>query len=226
MHFEIRDFNEATTYFGGQGATEWEELAEVFAELTPHFQASGQAGRLGRAIFDPKGTNAALTLNAKRRGWASVPVPEKLTMFGVDWDAGKGATLAEWQFSNYPFLWNNVIRTQAVVSGGVHLAGVSEIRALVVVTKSGSLPASNSTLYFEQAEAQLDAVFRLGAFSLPVRLVGLDLEVGVDEVDAIWSTYSGRYGRVAATRKEVRAKVSRASRASKYGVTRCQVTLP
>lgn len=225
MHFEIRDFNEATTYFGGLGAREWEDLDSVLAELPPHFQASGQAGKSGTVIFDPKGTNAALTASAKERGWVSVPVPDSLRMFGVDWDAGKGSTLAEWQFSNYPFLWNNVIRTQAVVSGGVTLEGVSETRALVVVTKTGALPASNSTLYFEQAEAQLNAVFRLGAFSIPIRLVGLGFESDVTEADAVWSEYANRYGRLAQMRSAVRVQVTRSTRRTKYGVNRCTVTV-
>ena len=145
-------------------------------------------------------------------------------MFGVDWDAGKGNTLAEWQFSNYPFLWNNVIRTQAVMSGGVRLSGVSETRALVVVTKSGALPASNSTLYFEQAEAQLNAVFRLGAFSLPVRLVGLGLEPETREMDAVWSEYPNRYGRAASRRSDVRVRITWSKARSKYGVSSCRVT--
>lgn len=218
MDFLVRDFNGAADHFSAAGAAEWSELEAVLAGLKPHFQASDQARRIGAPIFDPKGTNAALTLGAVERGWVpAVPVPTELTMFGVDWDAGKGSTLAEWQFSNYPFLWNNVIRTQAVVTGKARLAGVGATKALVVVTKSGLLPASNSTLYYEQAEAQLGAVMGSGAFSLPIRLVGLTVRDGAEEIDARWTVYPGRYARAHTTRSDIRMAVVWSSRRSKYG---------
>ena len=217
MDIEIRDFNTADEYFEGGGAAEWAELEGVLQNLEPHLQASDQAGITGTPIFDPKGTNAALNAAAKALGWITVPVPRSLTMFGKDWDAGKGSTLAEWQFSNYPFLWNNVIRTQAVVTGQVALQGVGTTGALVVVAKSGAFPASQSTLYFEQARAQLDAVFRLGAFSLPVRLIGLMIPTGVTRLPLVWSTYSGRNSRTPLTRENVEALVTWGTRPSRYG---------
>jgi hypothetical protein len=223
VDFKLRDFNGADTYFDAAGSAEWNDLSEVLAELRPHLQASDQKGKVGAPIFDPKGTNAALTALAKERGWLTVPVPLELTMFGNDWDAGRGSTLAEWQFSNYPFLWNNVIRTQAVIAGGVRLASVDETKALVVVTKGGEFPASNSTLYYEQAEAQLEAVFKTGAFSLPVRLIGLVLPEGAAEVDVVWTTYSARYGRAPETQEVKTMKVTGARNLSKYGVRRLSI---
>jgi hypothetical protein len=220
MDYKLRDFNDAAAYFGGPGSAEWIDIASILAELRLHLQASDQAGRVGSPIFDPKGTNAALTELARARGWVTVPVPVELTMFGTDWDAGKGSTLAEWQFSNYPFLWNNVIRTQAVMSGKVPLEGVDQTRALVVVTKGGEFPASNSTLYYEQAEAQLEAVFKTGSFSLPVRLVGLTVPADADCVEAVWSIYSNRYGRAPTSRDSQLMRVTRSRRRTKYGVRR------
>jgi hypothetical protein len=217
VHLVIRDFNAADTYFAGDGAAEWGELHDALSALAPHFQASDERGKVGRPIFDPKGTNAALHAAVQAEGWSVVPVPEELTMFGNDWDAGKGSTLVEWQFSNYPFLWNNVIRTQAVVTGKVGLAGVGTTRALVVVTKSGLFPASQSTLYFEQAAAQLDAVFKTGAFDLPVRLAGLAIPAGAQEIDAVWTEYGGRYSREPTKpREHVRMRVTW-GRPNQYG---------
>jgi hypothetical protein len=217
MLIEFRDFNNAEAYFAGNGSSEWSELQQVLDGLELHFQPSDQAGIQGTPIFDPKGTNAALTAGVQALGWAKVLVPEELTMFGTDWDAGKGATLAEWQFSNYPFLWNNVIRTQAVVSGQVALADVGTTEALVVVTKAGLFPASQSTLYYEQAEAQLEAVFKLGAFSLPVRLVKLTIDPEAQELDAVWSTYPGRYAREPLTREPAKMIVTWGMRRTQYG---------
>jgi hypothetical protein len=190
-----RDFNGSDAYFDGPGKNEWAEIADVIAAMPLHLQASDQARKVGSPIFDPKGTNAHLTDTAKARGWHAVPVPKELTVFGVDWDAGKNSTLAEWQFSNYPFLWNNVIRTEAVYKSKTALPAVGVAKALIVVTKSGIFPSSNSTLYFEQAAAQLDVVTKFQAFSVPIRLVGLTLPKGCVSTDAVWTDYGGRYHR-------------------------------
>jgi hypothetical protein len=171
--FDQADFNDAGAYFAGRGAAEWADLEVCIESLPLYLQPSGQRAKVGQPIFDPKATNAYLTNESHGRGWRKVPVPAGLTEFGTDWDAGKHETLAEWQFSNYPFLWNNVIRSEAVFKGETRLQGMMPIAALVVVTKSGMLPASNSTLYFEQARAQLNAVTTFGAFDLPIRLVVL-----------------------------------------------------
>jgi hypothetical protein len=226
METIIRDFNEAESYFASDGHSEWSDLERVLADLKPHFQASDQRGRVGSPIFDPKGTNTQLNAGVQALGWQVVPVPEELTMFGQDWDAGRGSTLAEWQFSNYPFLWNNVIRTQTVITGKVALAGVGMTRALVVVSKSGVFPASQSTLYYEQAEAQLEAVFKLGAFSIPVRLVGLTLQPDAPELEAVWSTYSGRYARAPITREDVTLKVTWSEQRTRYGARKATFGLP
>jgi hypothetical protein len=226
MDVEIRDFNTADEYFDGEGAAEWAEVEGVLQNLETHLHASDQAGIAGRPIFDPKGTNAALDAAVRALGWIAVPVPNALTMFGKDWDAGKGGTLAEWQFSNYPFLWNNVIRTQAVVTGQVVLHGVGTTCALIIVAKSGAFPASQSTLYFEQARAQMEAVFRLGAFSLPVRLVGLMAPPRATQLPVVWSTYSGRNSRVPLTREKVEATVTWGTRPSAYGTLKATFRVP
>jgi len=198
VDFLVSDFGGAREYFdGGPGSDRWAELESVLLDLVPQFQPSDQAGKIGAPIFDPKGTNLRLTTAAAAAGWRAIPVPSSLTEFGVDWDGGKGLVLAEWQFSNYPFLWNNVIRTEAVFQSEIVLPAMDgPIDALIVVTKSGAMPASNSTLYFEQAEAQLNTVTTLGVFRLPIRLVGLTVDASRAELELDWNQYSGRYSRV------------------------------
>jgi hypothetical protein len=217
MHFVLSDFNNATNYYAGAGAQEWRDLEEIIRQLPIFFQASQQAGLGGSPIFDPKATNAFLASQASTRGWHVIPVPHDLTEFGTEWDGGKGGTLAEWQFSNYPFLWNNVIRSEAVYKSKTQLAGLQSVKALVVVTKSGIFPSSNSTLYFEQARAQLEAVTKFGAFTIPIRLVGLTLPAGTAVTDVVWSEYPGRYSRAAAQQVTRRMAVTW-RQAGKYGV--------
>lgn len=196
MIFNLKDFNGAAEYFATTGFSHWQDLQSVIGSFLPQFQSSDQAGKIGVPIFDPKATNAKLTKGAAALGWDAIPVPTELRPFGVDWDGGKGPVLAEWQFSNYPFLWNNVIRTEAVFQSRAVLPGLDQpVEALVVVTKSGRFPASNSTLYYEQARAQLDTVTTLGVFNIPIRLVGLDVDPNATTLEIDWNQYSGRYGR-------------------------------
>ncbi len=198
MHYQFEDFNSAELIFDGPAKPLWDELHKVLSGLPLFLQPSDQAGKQGEPIFDPKATNAHLTHAAAGLGWHAIPVPKDLIMFGKDWDGGKGNVLAEWQFSNYPFLWNNVIRTEAIHSSQVTLPGMAPIDALVVVTKCGEFPASNSTLYYEQACAQLHGVTRYNTFSIPIRMVGLTVG-GASEVSAEWCQYPGRYSRAPAS---------------------------
>jgi len=196
MDYIVQDFNGAETYFTESGLLRWQELDKVVTGLHLQLQGSDQAGKVGSPIFDPKATNAALTSAAAAAGWSKVDVPSNLEPFGKDWDSGKGAVLAEWQFSNYPFLWNNIIRSEAVFQSQTVLPPLTHpAEALVIVTKSGSLPASNSTLYFEQAQAQIDTVTTLGVFGIPIRLIGLMVPSRATNVSADWNSYSGRYDR-------------------------------
>jgi hypothetical protein len=201
--FEIADFNGADTYLAGAGAAEWADLEAAATDLPLCLQASGQRGIVGRPIFDPKETNRVLTEQMAARGWKKILVPEGLRSFGMDWDGGKNATLGEWQFSNYPFLWNNVIRSEAVFKQQIALQGLNPIAALVIITKSGSLPASNSTLYFEQANAQLQAAAAFNAIEIPIRLVGLRLPAAATEADVVWTVYQGRTARAGVSEDRV-----------------------
>ncbi len=207
----------ATEYFADSGSDEWKEIAKIIHDLLPSFQASDQSGIQGLPIFDPKATNLALSAAATSMGWRQVPVPGALRAFGDDWDSGKNGILAEWQFSNYPFLWNNVIRTEAVFQQNIPLVGLQKTRALLIVTKSGIFPSSNSSLYYEQAKAQLDAATALKVFNIPIRLLGLSIPSKTASFDAIWTTYVGRTSRTVVESQFCEIAVSWTGRSSKYG---------
>lgn len=217
MQLEFTDYNLADEYFSKSGQVYWAELETILEEMPLQLQLSGQRGKSGVYIFDPKATNYRLTQAAANLGWHKVPVPAELQEFGLDWDSGKDEVLVEWQFSNYPFLWNNVIRTEAVVQPGIILERMANVRALVIVTKSGRLPASNSTLYYEQARAQLETVTRLGVFGIPIRLVGLMLAESATQLEANCNEHSARYSRTTVSSKLEEFDVVWGARAHRYG---------
>lgn len=201
MDYDIWDCNGASAYFDqGPGTPEWQSLARILEAMPLYLQASDQRNKVGVPIFDPKATNAHIERDIQADGWHKPVVPEGLQMFGVDWDGGRNATLAEWQFSNYPFLWNNVIRTEAVMRGKIRLPSLEPIAGLIEVTKCGAFPASNSALYFEQGRAQLETVMAFNIFRLPIRLVGLRLPTGTHQTPCVWTTYEARYNRVGVSR--------------------------
>ena len=140
VEYVISDFNGAESYLAGPGASEWRDLATIVSAMTLQLQPSDQAGLNRRPIFDPKATNLYLTNASQDFGWRKIPVPADLTEFGLDWDAGKGETLGEFQFSNYPFLWNNIIRTEGVFRSRTPLRGMRGVQAIVIITKSGMFP--------------------------------------------------------------------------------------
>jgi hypothetical protein len=195
VDFEVVDFNGAESYYNGAGMPEWADLEEVIAKMPLHLKGSLQAGRIGSAIFDPIATNLHIKRATQERGWRSIPVPARLRAFGKDWDGGKGGTLGEWQFSNYPFLCNNCVRSEVVYKAGIPLPGLHPVQCLVIVTRSGLFPASQSTLYYEQASAQLAAATQVNTFTIPIRLVGLMIKTQVDQYDAVWTEYTDRTSR-------------------------------
>lgn len=218
MKFYVEDFAGAAEFFDGDGFQEWRELESVLEASSVHLQPSDQAGLHRKPIFDPKATNRELTERAGKLGWRAIPVPEELQMFGKDWDAGKRTTLVEWQFSNYPFLWNNIIRTQGVYRSHLNLEGMQGVESLLIVTKSGQFPASNSTLYFEQARSQIKTVMDYLEFTIPIRLIGIALEQNSSQLEAVWNTYAGaRYDRVPSTSQKREFDIVWSTRKSKYG---------
>ncbi len=174
-----------------------------------HIKASDQAGIQGTPIFfDPVGTNEHIK-NAllQMSGWlANIPIPQQFDFLGTDVTFGKGSVIAEVQFSNYPFLLNNAIRSELFFKARTPLTGVP-MDVVIIITKGKMFPASNSTLYYEQAQRQLAALVKNNVFDVPIRLVGL-LEQTDGIVDITFTTYSvSRYSRTVALRSTKQCRI-------------------
>ncbi len=206
MDFLCVDYNGADEYYAGEGRDEWSEMESILASLVPQLQPHGEAGLEGEPNFDPKATNRELTNAAEEFGWRKVAVPRELAEFGTDWDVGKGGTLAEFQFSHYAFLWNNIIRTEIAYRAGWRTAGATPLRALLHISKSALLPSSKSSLYFEQAVQQVESAAKVDAFTIPIRLIGLTVPDG-ESFPVDWNTYPGRTSRTRLTRTRRTASV-------------------
>ncbi len=196
------DYNRAQELIGESFAKEWEELLNVLKAMPLHVKASDQAGIQGSLIFDPVGTNEYIKREMLKLGWgANIPIPEKYNFLGTDVDFLKSSFLVEAQFSNYPFLLNNTVRSELFFKARTQL-GNSSIDAVVIITKAHMLPASNSTLYYEQARNQLTELAGHNVFDIPMRLVGL-FETAGETVSAVVTKYaSSRYSRTVAAREQ------------------------
>ncbi len=172
-----------------------------------HLKASDQGGKQGRPIFDPVGTNEAIKAALDRHGWRRIPIPAEFKFLGIDIDFGKGGVIAEAQFSNYPFLLNNTIRSELFFRSKIALAG-EPTKLAVIITKAHMLSAANSTLYYEQAVHQLTSLAKYKVFDVPIRLVGLFVErTGI--IPATWTGYSAtRYSRTVDNRAGRRFVIS------------------
>jgi hypothetical protein len=165
-----------------------------------HIKASDQAGIQGNPIFDPVGTNEYIKAALMKLGWlANIPIPIEYSFLGTDIDFGKAGVIVESQFSNYPFLLNNTLRSELFFKAGTIFAG-HPTQLVILITKALMFPASNSTLYYEQAVRQLTALAEYNVFDAPIRLVGL-FEQPNSIVPVVWTAYSSaRYSRIVQTR--------------------------
>jgi hypothetical protein len=110
---QITDFNLADAVIDRSFAAQWRDLADVMQSMPLHLKASDQAGIQGTPIFDPVGTNEYIKAELGKRGWDSgIPIPTEYNFLGTGVDFGRQGLLVEVQFSNYPFLLNNTIRSE------------------------------------------------------------------------------------------------------------------
>jgi hypothetical protein len=174
MLLQTTDFNRAEALIDSTFQQEWKAIQGVLEKMPLHLKASDQDGIQGTPIFDPVGTNEHIKAGLCRLpGWRdNIPIPAEYAFLGTDVDFCHGAMLVEIQFSNYPFLLNNTVRSELFYKAKTPLAG-KPIELAVIVTKAKMFPASNSTLYYEQAKKQLTALARNHVFDVPIRLVGL-----------------------------------------------------
>lgn len=211
MNFSIKDFNNSDLFFSNPlNASLWSELETTIKSLVLQVKKSDQAGKQGELVFNPVGTNSALEEMLQPLGWEKIPLPGNYAFFGLGIDFGKMNVCVEAQFSNYPFLLNNALRSEVLFRDKVPLVGGHEMQALVIITKRKHFPSANSTLHFEQACEHLTGLSTHRLFSIPVRLIGLDTD-NDSRVNALLSEYStSRYSREVRTQEEIELQVVRA----------------
>ncbi|WP_404799827.1 PDDEXK family nuclease [Anabaenopsis elenkinii] len=162
-----------------------------------HIKASDQAKIQGKPIFDPVASNQYIKNALVNLEWHSnIPIPQKYKFLGKDVDFGKSGIILESQFSNYPFLLNNLLRSELFFKSSTEFVG-TPTKLLLIITKAQIFPAANSTLYYEQAVKQLSALIDNNVFDIPIRLMGLFEPTNVN-ISAIYTVYqSTRHSRIA-----------------------------
>lgn len=192
------DYNNAGQVIAASYANEWQQLHAALTAMPVHLKASDESGIQGSPIFDPIGTNQAIMNALVPQGWhPKVPILPPFKVMGKDVDFAKNGVLVEVQFSNYPFLINNVLRSEMFHKAQT-VFHQQPTGVVIVVTKAKVFPASQSTLYFEQAKSHLDELAALNSFSVPVRLVSLGVDAP-SQIQAIWTQYTAdRHSRTVA----------------------------
>lgn len=190
MELQIKDFNNAEKIFDGSATQQWIELSSILSKMPLHLKSSDQNGKQGKKVFDPIGTNEyikknILSINDSWQANASIPKPYQ--SFGKDVDFVNSSMLLEVQFSNYPFLLNNIIRSELFINNKLKFTDVP-ISSVILITKTNRIPAANSSLYFEQASQQITTLVNSKILTIPIRLVGLDLSNS--PCDSIYTDYS------------------------------------
>lgn len=213
MLLKFQDFNDSAKLMAGKFAARWKELADALTDLPLQLKASQQEGKEGSPIFDPVASNAAIKEALSKRKWpTNTPIPEEVAFLGTDVDFFVAGLLVEAQFSNYPFFLNNVVRSALLAKSKAKL-DKGHVEAVVIITKAHMFPASNSTLYYEQAVNQLTEFSKHGVFDVPIRVAGLFSEVGRD-VPADWNDYPGRYSRAPTKIERVKCVLRAGGRAN------------
>jgi hypothetical protein len=208
MKLQVSDYNNAQSLFNDPLKGVWAELSSSLRALPLQLKPSDQSGKDHSPIFDPVATNAVIKHLLQQRGWATnIVIPAAFDFLGTDVDFLKKGVLVEAQFSNYPFLLNNVVRSELIAQSGTCLQD-EQVTAVVIITKAHMFPSSNSTLYYEQAVKQLSALAQHGLIKSPMRLVGLFEDMD-ERVDAMWHEYPQRYSRSAANSTKVRCTLTR-----------------
>ncbi len=122
MQLQVTDFNNAGNIISGNSSQEWKEIQNILLEMPLHLKASDQAGLQGNPIFDPVGTNSYIKEKLVSQKWAAnISIPVEYSFMGTDVDFGKSKIIIEVQFSNYPFLLNNILRSELFFQGHIKL---------------------------------------------------------------------------------------------------------
>lgn len=186
-----------------------------------HIKPSDQMGLQGTLIFDPVGTNEYIKNALVKLQWqTNIVIPAEYRFLGKAIDFAKAGIILEIQFSNYPFLLNNTLRSELLFKAGTSFAQ-SSTKIVIIITKAQMFPASNSTLYYEQVVQQLTALIQNNVFEVPMRLVGL-FEPQNTITSAISTVYKEkRYSRIAESRISCRCQIN----SGRLPTSRCQIHL-
>tara|TARA_B100000886_G_scaffold303771_1_gene234588 strand:+ start:329 stop:958 length:630 start_codon:yes stop_codon:yes gene_type:complete len=177
-----------------------DDVVSILNELDPYFKESDQNKKISTVIFDPKGTNQVIKEKLLPDWTPNLPIPKEHKHLGKDVDFYKDGSIIEVQFSNYPFLANNLLRSEVFYKSNA-LVFPHKVRSLTIITKGAFFPSSNSTLYYEQAKSHLDSWYVNNIFTIPVRLLGLTIDESSFE-DGVWTVYGNRrYARDFLSRK-------------------------
>lgn len=208
MEIQITDYNSANVIISKKFTTEWNEIENILKSMPLQLKGSDQKGKKGQAIFSPVATNNTLKVGLSQFLWCTkIPIPSEYSSLGTDVDFGKKNIVLEAQFSNYPFVINNIIRTEAFYKNKVELLKNFPVELLIIITKAHMFPSSNSSLYYEQAKNQFDIIKKIGVFAMPVRLVGLFSPINA-KVKARWTKFSAkRYSRKMSSEKEISVNI-------------------
>ncbi|MGB3509415.1 MAG: BglII/BstYI family type II restriction endonuclease [Microcoleaceae cyanobacterium] len=195
MLIQFVDFNLADSVISKNCQAEWNEIEMVLGAMPLYMKASSQKGIHGNPIFDPVGTNEYIKRELVNLGWkANIPIPKQYNFLGQDIDCGKKAVIVEFQFSHYSFLQNNTLRSELFFQAETMFLN-SITKLAIIITKASMFPASNSTLYYEQAVKQLTALAQYQVFDVPIRLVGLFENINTT-VSSVWTEYQGQRSRI------------------------------
>jgi hypothetical protein len=218
MLIRTTDYNGAGAMFAGGHAAQWSEIADVLAAVPLHLKGSDQAGKIGKPIWNAVGSNKAIHNAFVRRGWrAYIPIPPQYSYFGKALDFMKSGVTVEVQYSNYPFLLNNLLRCEFFFQHEIKL-DVRPIEAVVIITKAKMFDASNSTLYYERGAEQLNALAAIGGFDVPLRLVGLFESYGRG-IPVVHTTYSrARHSRTPVKERKTTAHIQVGASASSRAI--------
>lgn len=195
MIIKYTGYNNAEQLLLTSFSQEWHEIYNTLTVMPLHLKPSDQQGKIGQPIFDPVGTNAYIKTELKKLGWKpNIPIPQAFRMWGTDIDYGKTGVIGEAQFSNYPFLLNNLLRSELFYKAKIEFTNY-RIQVVIIITKAQLLPASNSTLYYEQAVQQINSLAPYKVFDVPLVVIGL-FEPNNLTINAIWTEYhTTRYSR-------------------------------
>lgn len=223
MIIKTIDYNNAGELINSTYHNEWQRISTTLNQMPLYLKASDQEGKKGKPIFDPVGTNQHIKGDLVSNGWESnIPIPDNFDFLGTDIDFGKRGMIVEVQFSNYPFLLNNTVRSELFYKSGWVVDGM-KVKMALIITKAHMFPSSNSTLYFEQARNQLDELSKHGVFNIPVRLVGLFESYDIP-INAIHTTYSEtRYSRSVVAQNQITCTLE--DRSSRKKARRCSIDI-